>query len=104
MQRLTTSRLDARPYSCPGFARSPRLGPDLTSELTGDFDATMLQVYGTGKQGARFGYTHVRGYHPLLATLAGTGEVLHLRAPTNWPWHEAFQAAIVRIAAIPAPT
>jgi hypothetical protein len=36
-------------------------------------------VYGTGKQGAKFGYTKVRGYHPLLATLAGSGEVLHAR-------------------------
>ena len=37
------------------------------------------QVYGTAKQGAKFGYTKVRGYHPLLATLAGSGEVLHAR-------------------------
>ena len=55
------------------------LGPDLPSDLTVDFDSTICQVYGTGKQGARFGYTKVRGYHPLLATLAGTGEVLHAR-------------------------
>ena len=55
------------------------LGPELTSDLTVDFDSTICQVYGTGKQGARFGYTKVRGYHPLLATLAGTGEVLHAR-------------------------
>jgi hypothetical protein len=55
------------------------LGPDLTSDLTVDFDSTICQVYGTAKQGARFGYTKVRGYHPLLATLAGTGEVLHAR-------------------------
>ena len=31
------------------------------------------------KQGAGFGYTHVRGYHPMLATRADTGEVLHIR-------------------------
>ena len=55
------------------------LGPDLDADLTVDFDSTILQVYGTGKQGARFGYTKVRGYHPLLATLASTGEVLHAR-------------------------
>ena len=31
------------------------------------------------KQGAAFGYTRVRGYHPILATRADTGEVLHIR-------------------------
>ena len=31
------------------------------------------------KQGARFGYTSVRGFHPLLATAAGTGDVLGVR-------------------------
>src|SRR5680860_432728 len=44
------------------------LGPQLDSDLTVDFDSTICQVYGTAKQGARFGYTHPRGYHPLLAT------------------------------------
>jgi hypothetical protein len=31
------------------------------------------------KQGAAFGYTKLLGYHPLLATRADTGEVLHVR-------------------------
>ena len=31
------------------------------------------------KQGAGFGYTKVLGYHPILATRADTGEVLHAR-------------------------
>ena len=31
------------------------------------------------KQGAAFGYTQQAGYHPLLATRADTGEVLHMR-------------------------
>ena len=34
---------------------------------------------GLAKQGARFGHTKVRGYHPLLATLAGTDEVVGAR-------------------------
>ncbi|MBA2578697.1 MAG: IS1380 family transposase [Euzebyaceae bacterium] len=55
------------------------LGPDLDADLTIDVDSTICQTYGTAKQGARFGYTKVRGYHPLLATLVGTGEVLHAR-------------------------
>lgn len=39
----------------------------------------ICETYGTTKQGAKFGYTGVRGYHPLLASLAETGEVLHAR-------------------------
>jgi hypothetical protein len=35
---------------------------------------------GSARQGASFGYTHKRGYHPILATRAETGEVLHIRA------------------------
>jgi len=55
------------------------LGPELDADLTVDFDSTICRVFGTAKQGAKFGYTKVRGYHPLLATLADTGEVLHSR-------------------------
>jgi len=47
--------------------------------LTIDIDSFVGEVYGRLKQGASFGYTGVRGYHPLLATRAGTGEVLHVR-------------------------
>lgn len=44
-----------------------------------DVDSSVCQVYGGQKQGASFGYTGVRGYHPLLATRADSGEVLHVR-------------------------
>ncbi|MCU4187532.1 IS1380 family transposase [Acidiferrimicrobium sp. IK] len=44
-----------------------------------DVDSTILETHGHAKQGATFGYTHRRGYHPLLATRAASGEVLHLR-------------------------
>jgi hypothetical protein len=55
-------------------------GPaDLAGPLTIDLDSTIVQVYGRGKQGAGFGYTKVRGYHPQLATLAETGQVLFCR-------------------------
>jgi hypothetical protein len=47
--------------------------------LTIDMDSTICEVYGLLKQGVGFGYTKVRGYHPLLATRADTGEVLHSR-------------------------
>ena len=48
--------------------------------LTIDLDSTICETYGLAKQGgSKFTYTHVRGYHPLLAVAAGTGEVLHAR-------------------------
>jgi hypothetical protein len=44
--------------------------------LTIDLDSTICETYGLHKEGARHhGYTGVRGYHPLLAVAAGTGEV-----------------------------
>jgi hypothetical protein len=44
-----------------------------------DVDSFVGEVHGRAKQGAAFGYTGQRGYHPLLATRADTGEVLHIR-------------------------
>jgi hypothetical protein len=48
--------------------------------LVVDVDSFVGEVFGYDKQGAGYGYTHKRGYHPILATRAGTGEVLHIRA------------------------
>lgn len=56
------------------------LGPNnLDGPLTIDIDSTIRQTYGMKKQGCAFGYTKVRGYHPLLATLSQTGEAAHVR-------------------------
>ena len=44
-----------------------------------DLDSTICEVHGHKKQGAAYGYTRVLGYHPLLATRAETGEILHAR-------------------------
>jgi hypothetical protein len=44
-----------------------------------DLDSTICEVCGKAKQGAGYGYTKRFGYHPLLATRATTGEVLHVR-------------------------
>jgi Transposase DDE domain. len=44
-----------------------------------DVDSFIGQAYGYKKEGVGFGYTKQRGYHPLLASRAGTGEVLHVR-------------------------
>ncbi len=53
-------------------------GPGV-ERLVIDVDSFVGEVFGPKKQGAAFGYTRVRGYHPLIATRAGTGEVLHVR-------------------------
>ena len=48
--------------------------------FTIDLDSTICETYGLAKEGARHhGYTHRRGYHPLLAVAAGTGDVLMAR-------------------------
>jgi hypothetical protein len=48
--------------------------------LTIDLDSTICETYGLAKEGAlHHGYTGVRGYHPLLAVAAGTGDVLMAR-------------------------
>ncbi len=49
------------------------------SRLVIDVDSTICEVAGRLKQGAAYGYTKVLGYHPLLASRADTGEVLHAR-------------------------
>ena len=48
--------------------------------LTIDLDSTICETYGLAKEGARrHGYSGQRGYHPLLAIAAGTGDVLMSR-------------------------
>ena len=48
--------------------------------MTIDLDSTICETYGPAKEGARrHGYTGQRGYHPLLAVAAGTGDVLMAR-------------------------
>ena len=48
--------------------------------FTIDLDSTICETYGLAKEGARdHGYTGQRGYHPLLAVAAGTGDVLMAR-------------------------
>ena len=44
-----------------------------------DIDSFIGEVHGYQKQGAGYGYTKKLGYHPLLATRAGSAEVLHIR-------------------------
>ena len=60
-----------------GRGRSARVRA--TAPMTIDLDSTICEVHGKAKHGAAYGYTRVLGYHPMLATRADTGEVLHAR-------------------------
>jgi hypothetical protein len=53
-------------------------GPGV-ARLVIDVDSTICEVSGKAKSGAAYGYTKVLGYHPILATRADTGEILHAR-------------------------
>jgi len=51
-----------------------------TEPFTIDLDSTICETYGLAKEGGtRFSHTGVRGYHPLLAVAAGTGDILMAR-------------------------
>ncbi len=48
--------------------------------VTIDIDSTICETYGLAKQGgAKFTYNKVRGYHPLVAVVAATLDVVHSR-------------------------
>lgn len=68
-----TRRLLARAVTAgahPGFAE----------QVTVDIDSTLCETYGLGKDGAQeVMRTGRRGYHPLLAVIAGTGDIAHAR-------------------------
>jgi len=61
-----------------GAAWALGAGPG-SSRLVVDVDSTIDEVHGKKKIGAAFGYTKKLGYHPILATRAATGEILHAR-------------------------
>jgi hypothetical protein len=65
--------------------------------MTMDLDSTICEVHGKQKQGAAYGYTKVFGYHPLAATRAGTGEVLHarLRKGSSQRGHKRFVEELI---------
>jgi hypothetical protein len=54
-------------------------GAGASGPLVIDIDSTICEVDGKHKSGAGYGYTHKLGYHPILATRADSGEVLHAR-------------------------
>jgi hypothetical protein len=54
-----------------------------------DMDGTMAETTGQCKQGMDISYHGVWGYHPLIVSLANTGEVLSIvNRPGNRPSHE----------------
>jgi Transposase DDE domain group 1 len=62
-----------------------------------DLDSTICEVHGKFKQGAAYGYTHVLGYHPLVAVWSKTGEILHarLRKGSSQRGHKRFVEELV---------
>ena len=82
-------------------AWSAGAGPD-GRRLVVDVDSTICEVHGKAKQGAGYGYTRVLGYHPIVATRAETGEVLHARmrkgqANTSRGAHRFVEELIARV-------
>src|SRR5262249_38219265 len=65
--------------------------------VASDLDSTVCEVHGKAKHGAAYGYTKVLGYHPLLATRADTGEILHarLRKGSSQRGHQRFVEELV---------
>ena len=63
------------------------------AEAVIDADGSVVGTTGECKQGMEYSYKRIWGYHPLLLTLANTGEVLYLfNRPGNRPSHEGADA------------
>ena len=78
--RVFTDVASGRTMRRPAWQRlREKLQPG-DAPFTIDLDSTVCDTYGLAKEGARHhGYTGKRGYHPLLAIAAGTGDVLMAR-------------------------
>jgi Transposase DDE domain group 1 len=75
-------QLDRVAETIMGRAWAAGAGPG-EAPLTIDLDATVCEVHGHHQGGAAYGSTRQLGDHPLLATRADTGEVLHARQRTG---------------------
>jgi hypothetical protein len=63
-----------------------------------DMDGSLVETSGQCKQGMDIAYDGTWGYHPLVLSLANTGEVLWLvNRPGNRPSHEGAAAAVDRV-------
>ena len=66
-----------------------------------DMDGTIVPTTGECKEGMDLSYKKIWGYHPLLVSLANTGEVLSIvNRPGNRPSHEGAAAEADRIIAL----
>jgi hypothetical protein len=66
-----------------------------------DMDGTLVETTGQCKQGMDIAYNGTWGYHPLVLSLANTGEVLWLvNRPGNRPSHEGAAAAVDRVVTV----
>jgi hypothetical protein len=66
-----------------------------------DMDGSLLGTTGSCKQGIDIAYDGTWGYHPLVVSLANTGEVLSLvNRPGNRPSHEGAAAEVDRCLAV----
>ena len=62
-----------------------------------EMDGTLVETAGQCKQGIDIAYDGTWGYHPLVVTLANTGEVLSIiNRPGNRPSHEGAAAEVDR--------
>jgi Transposase DDE domain group 1 len=66
-----------------------------------DMDGTLVETTGQCKQGMDIAYDGTWGYHPLVLSLANTGEVLWLvNRSGNRPSHEGAAVAVDRVVAV----
>jgi hypothetical protein len=66
-----------------------------------DMDGFLVETTGQCKQGMDLAYDGTWGYHPLVLTLANTGEILGLlNRPGNRPSHEGAAAEVDRAVAV----
>ena len=71
------------------------------AQATIDMDGTLVATTGECKRGMDIAYDGTWGYHPLVLTLANTGEVLRLvNRPGNRPSHEGAAEQVDRALAV----
>jgi hypothetical protein len=91
MEAVNTARLRV-------YAQQPA---DFFAEAVVDIDGTLVATDAECKGGVDIAYDGTWGYHPLVVTLANTGEPLYLaNRPGNRPSHEGAHAYIDRAIAL----
>jgi hypothetical protein len=91
MEAINTARLRV-------YARQPA---EFFAEATVDIDGTLVATDAECKEGVDIAYDGTWGYHPLVVTLADTGEVLYLANRSgNRPSHEGAHTYIDRAIAL----